>query len=218
MKKIVFCFLAVIFVTPVLAAQNGGNSAKANDTQQLTVSPTGNRVQNQVQTQNQGTESQLQVNTQENLNSGSGEGLNTRSQNAIEHMSDVAKQVQALLQIRTSGGIGDQVRTIAREQNEAQDQIQENLNNVEQKNGTLKKLFGPDYKSIKKLYQLIEKNNLRIQQLEELLNKVQNYADTTQIQKTIQSIMDENTALQERIQEEDQVGSMLGWLVRLFNQ
>jgi len=216
MKKILLSLLLFILVTPVIAVQNSGTGTQTG-TPSKKVSPTGNQVQNQVQTQNQGAESQLQVNTQENLGTGSGEGLETRSQNAIRNMSEVAKQVQEMLQIRTTGGIGDQVRTIAREQNQAQEQIENSMNKMENKNVVLKKLFGPDYKSIKNLNQLIEENNLRIQQLEELLNQVQNYADTTQIQETIQSILSQNTALQERIQEEERIGSIFGWLVKFFN-
>ncbi len=219
-----------ILVAPVMAAQNNGVGLQTGSGSQQTVvsptkavvpsktiSPTGNRVQNQVQTQNQGEDSQIQVGTQENLGSEVGNSMDSRSETAIKHMSEVAKQVQGILQLKISGGIGDQVRIVAREQTQAQDKIQENMTKMESKNPLLKKLFGPDYNSIKALNQLIEENNTRIQQLEELLIQVQNYSDKTQIQETIQSIINQNTALQERIQAETQIGSLFGWFVRFFN-
>ncbi len=231
MKKSLLILLALFLVAPVVAAQNSGTSAQSvTGLQQgmratpkpvvtVSVSPSvGNKVQNAVQTQNQGEESQLQVMTEEKLGTGAGSSMGKRSDQAIQHMSEVAKQVQGMLEIRTIGGIGDQVREVARMQNQAQEKIAEHVMKMETKNQLLKKLFGPDYQSITSLHQLISENTVRIAQLQSLLTQVQNYADRTQIEATIQSIVSQNTALNNLIQEEAQTRSMFGWLLRLFNQ
>lgn len=234
MKKIVpivSVFTLLLVAMPVFAANNGAGAQGTAGTQQgttkqvqqqLQVSPssTGNQVQNQnqVKTQNQGEDSQIQTNTQEqeNLGDGQGEGLQNRNQNAIQNMSEVAKQVQQLLQIRTTGGIGEQVRQIAQEQNQAQTQIQEQLNKLESKGKLARFLTGTDYGAVKNLKQQLEQNQLRIEQLTQLQNQLSNQGDITMVQETIQALIQENTSLQERITAEEQVGSVFGWLVRLF--
>ncbi len=235
MKKLIYIFpvfLAFGLVLPVFAAKN--NEAVAQGTgsaqrgtvtqtqQQLRVSPspTGNQIQNQnqVTTQNQGEDSQLQVNTQEqeSLGEEQGTGSQNRNQNAIENMSEVAKQVQQLLQVRTTGGIGEQVRLIAQAQNQAQTQIREQLSKLESKGKLARFLTGTDDGAVKNLKAQLVQNQLRIKQLGQLQNQLSNQGDITMVQETIQALIQENTSLQERITAEEQTKSMFGWLFRLF--
>jgi len=235
MKKLLFIlpvFVAFALVMLVFAvknneagAQNGQQVQQQTQTQtqqQLNVSPspTGNQVQNrnQVQTQSQGEDSQLQTNTQEqeSLGDEQGEGLQIRNQNALENMSKIAQQVQQLLHIRTTGSIGKQVRQIVQEQNQAQKQIQEQLNKLESKGKLAKFLTGTNYGAVKNLKQQLEQNQLRIEKLTQLQNQLSNQRDITIVQKTIQALIQENIALQERITAEEQTRSMFGWLFRLF--
>ncbi len=235
MKKLIYIFpvfLAFGLVLPVFAAKN--NEAVAQGTgsahrgtvtqtqQQLRVSPspTRNQIQNQnqVTTQNQGEDSQLQVNTQEqeSLGEEQGTGSQNRNQNAIENMSEVAKQVQQLLQVRTTGGIGEQVRLIAQAQNQAQTQIREQLSKLESKGKLARFLTGTDDGAVKNLKAQLVQNQLRIKQLGQLQNQLSNQGDITMVQETIQALIQENTSLQERITAEEQTKSMFGWLFRLF--
>ena len=180
--------------------------------QQVQPSVTENQVQNQnqVKTQNQGEEQQIQTQTQEQESLGEEQGVGS------QNMGVVAKQVQQLLQIRTTGGIGEQVRQVAQEQNQAQTQIREQLNKLESRGGILKSLLGPDYSAIKNLKLQLEQNQLRIQQLEQLQNQLSNQGDMTTIQETIQALIQENTSLQDRIAVEEQTKGLFGWLVKLF--
>ncbi|MFH0863807.1 MAG: hypothetical protein V1858_01810 [Candidatus Gottesmanbacteria bacterium] len=235
MKKIllIILVLALLSITlPVSAAKNeassqgaeGGQQGTVIQIQQLQISPSsaGNQVQNQnqINTQNKGEDSQLQVNTQEqeNLGDGQGEGLQIRSQTAAQNMSEVAKQVQQLLQAKTTGGIGEQVKQVAQEQNQAQAQIQKQLNKLDSK-GKLARLFtGTDYTAVKNLKTQLEQNQLRVRQLEQLQTELFNQGEITMVQETIQALIQENTFLQEIITAEEQVKSLLGWLFRLFNR
>jgi len=232
MKKLLYIlpiFIAFALVVPAFAANNGAGAQTSQQVQQQTQvqqqlqtspSPTGNQVQNQnqVQTKNQGEDSQIQVNTQEqeSLGDGQGEGLQTRNQSAVQNMSEVSKQVQQILQIRTTGGIGEQVRQIAQEQNQAQEQIQEQLNKLESKGKLARFLTGTDYGAVKNLKQQLEQNQLRIEELTKLQNQLSNQSDITMVQETIQALIQENTFLQERITTEEQTRSLLGWLFRFF--
>lgn len=200
MKKLIlklvvtFCLM---FTPSFVSAQGTQKQGRVQDPathESGTPAPQDNQVtnQNQVQTQNQGEETQLQVATQH-----------------MEQLMDMEGVTEA---------VGNQVRTIAQEQVQAQTQIQNQLNKLKSKSGLMKKLFGPDYGAIKNLKQQMEQNRLRIQQLTQLQNQVANQADETQLQEAIQALVEQNTALKEQIQAEEQIKSLFGWLVRLFNK
>jgi len=233
MKKLILVppvFLVFGLVIPAFAAKNneaGAQNANTGTGQQVqqqvktSPSPTGNQVQNQnqVKTQNQGEDSQLQVETQEQENpeDGSESDSQNRNQNVVQNMSEVATQVQQLLQLRTTGGIGEQVRTIAQAQNQAQTQIQEQINKLDSKSKLAKLLTGTDYGAVKNLKTQLEQNQLRIQQLTQLQNQLTNQADKTAVQETIQALIQENTSLQDRISVEEQTRGLFGWLFKLFS-
>lgn len=173
--------------------------------------------QNQVKTQNAGEDPQLQVNTQEQESQGMPKGESPRSESAKENMSVVAQKVEELLTTKTTeGGIGEQVKQIAQEQKQAQDQIQTELGKVDSRGGLLKSLIGPNYQALKNMQKQMEQNQLRIQQLEQLENQLTNLGEITLVQETIQVLTEQNTALQDRIVLEEQTGSLLGWLFKLF--
>src|SRR4030065_498232 len=126
MKKyiLLFTLISAFAVFPKLIYSQGVQQ-RIN----ISPSPTGNEIQNQIQ--NQGEEQQIQTQEQENQENATGEGSQNRNQNAVQNMSEVAKYVQQLQQIRTTGGIGDQVRQVAREQ------IQATIQALMQENTTL---------------------------------------------------------------------------------
>ncbi|KKQ43150.1 MAG: hypothetical protein US62_C0053G0001 [Candidatus Woesebacteria bacterium GW2011_GWA1_37_8] len=194
MKKTLSIFMligALVVFPSLISAQGVQQQNKVQDsTTQISVSPTGNQVQNQVQTQNQGEGIQLMVATQQMQRLMDMEGLNEE--------------------------VGNKVRTLAQEQVQAQTQIQTQLNKLETKSNFMKKLFGPDFGAIKNLNQQMEQNKLRIQQLQQLQNQVSNQADKTQLQEAIQTLLNQNTSLQEQIRAEEKVGSLFGWFVKLF--
>lgn len=141
-----------------------------------------------------------------------------RSETAREHMSVVAETVEELLTIREDqGGIGQQVSVVARAQKQSQQEIEDRLDQMEARRGWTKKLIGPNYNAIRSLKLQMEQNQLRIQQLEELKLEVNNEADATQIEAAIMVLTDQNTVLSEQVVAEEEVGSLLGWLFRLFS-
>jgi hypothetical protein len=178
-------------------------------------------VQNQVKTQSQGEDSQLMIETKEEENVGTNTGKvkkeSPRSEVAQEKMSNVATQVEALLANRTmKGGIGEQVREIATAQKQAQEQVEDQLGQVENRKGLLKSLIGPDYKALKNMENQVAENQLRIEQLTELKTQLTNQSDITMVDSAIQALIEQNTELQETVTDESQSKSMFGWLFKLF--
>lgn len=143
---------------------------------------------------------------------------NSRSQNAIQHMSVVAQSVKTLLETRISGGIGEQIREIAQQQNQSQEQIKQNLDDVESRPGWFKKLFGADKKTIRNLNEHIEKNQLRLEQLAEIQTQLSNQSDQQTVQLAVETLTGQNTALQQVLEEEEQIKGIFSWLTSLFGR
>lgn len=241
MKKllsIASIFALLLVAVPVFAANNGSGAqgtgsqqGTTNQTQQrsqTSLVPTDNMIQNQnqVKTQNEGEDSQIKTNTQEQESQGDGQetpsqgmpkGTSPRSATAQEHMSNVASKVEELLTTKTmQKGIGQQVKVIAQEQKTAQEKAQIELKKIDNRKGLLKSIIGPDFTALKNMQKVMEQNQLRIQQLTQLQNKLTNQDDITQVQEMIKTLTDQNTALQEKINLEEQSGSLLGWLLKIF--
>lgn len=207
MKKILMLMVLFLVIAVPVAAANStsgqGSGTQTQTQQQLMVSPspTGSAVrnQNQVATQNQGEDQQLMVATKEQ-----------------ESMSTVSAQVLDLMQIKTTGEIGNQIRKIAEDQDSAQEEIQGNLDAIKSR-GTLAKFFiGTDYKALKELTQQMEQNRLRIEELEQLKTNLYNQSDVTRVEQMVQALTDVNTSLQDRVNLEDNTISLFGWLIKLF--
>ncbi len=198
MKKLITPILVLTmlaFSFNLVSAQGTQMQNKVQDpaTHEVTSTPQGNKVENQNETQiqNQGEEQQLMVATQ---------------------------QMQQLTNMEGLGEeISQKVRNIAQEQQQAQVQIQTQIEKLESKSGLIKRLFGPDYEAIKNLKQLTDENQQRIQELQKSAIQVQNEEEVTQLQEAISALVQQNEVLQDKIQAEEGVASIFGWLISLFN-
>jgi len=188
------------------------NTVTASPTRKPVVSPTGNQIKNanEVQTQNQGEDSQLSVKTQES------EQLNQAVDDSLTKVSD---QVKELIEtVGAKGGIGQEVKEIAQSQTKLQDEIVLDVTKLNSR-GTVSKFFiGSDKKLIQSMEQKMEQNRLMIQQLEELKLQTKNTSDLQQLQETIDLMTYQNTSLQNKIDKESKSNGMFGWLVNLFNK
>lgn len=239
-KLLVFVgIIAILFSSSaVYSSKNEGTGSQEADqnnevveTQEqqkilVSPSPTGSMVQNEneIKTQNQGEDSQLKVENQEEEKLGENEDSldkskdeSPRSDTAKANMSDVAKKVEELLTTEsTQGGIGEQVKQVAQEQKEAQEGIKTELGKIDDRSKLLKSLIGPNYQALKNMQKQMEQNQSRIKELEQLMSKLTNQSEITMVQETIKALTDQNVSLQDRITLEEQSRSLLGWLFKLF--
>lgn len=145
--------------------------------------------------------------------------MNQRSEEAIQHMSQVATQVQMLLENKgLKGGIGDQVRVIAQEQVKVQSEIKNQLEKVDSRSDLVKSLIGPDFKAMTSIQELIASNSARLAELEQLKTELTSDTDIQSVEETIAALTDQNTALQDRLNLENSSRSLFGWLFRLFSK
>jgi hypothetical protein len=190
-------------------------------------SATGTANKNQVQPQvtNQGDDTQIQAQNQEQQNDEEGdqaddEGQNSNGQiNAQEHRSAVANFVQNLLQVADrEGGIGQQVRVIAQDQNQSSETTVQAMEQVQSRGRVMTFFFGPDYKNLGTLRSEMVQTRNRLAQLNRLVDSAQSESDKTELQNQIQTLEQEQTKIEDLISSKEDQFSLFGWLVKLFNK
>src|SRR3989344_3474556 len=106
-----------------------------------------------------------------------------RAQMRAENQSDVAAQVQALLQIADRiGGIGADVRLIAREHASSSAQIEESEDAVDSRPGWLTFLFGTDYGNLGKLRSEIVTTENHVKRLRDARDRTTDVTAKAEIQ------------------------------------
>jgi hypothetical protein len=139
---------------------------------------------------------------------------------AEEHRNAVANFVQGLLNVadREEGGIGQQVRVIAQQQNDSKNTTTQAIEKVEKRNKIKTFLFGSDYKNLGALRNEIVKTRNRLEQLNRLMENVTSEGDRTELQNQIQALEQEQTKIDNFIKAQDGKFNLFGWLLKLFNK
>ncbi|MDD3170303.1 MAG: hypothetical protein WC410_03575 [Candidatus Paceibacterota bacterium] len=191
---------------------------------------TGNQNQQQTQTSNQGEDNQIQTQNNEQTQNGNGAGQQTQNQNqeqsqeqkkvnAEEHRSTVANFVQSLLQVADrEGGIGEQVRTIAQQQNQSAEITVQAMEKVQTRNRIKTFFLGSDYKNLGTLRSEAVQTTNRLEQLNTLMESAQNESDKIELQTQIQTLEQEQAKIESFIKAEDGKFSLFGWFMKLFTE
>ncbi len=139
---------------------------------------------------------------------------------AQKHRSEAAEFVLNLLHVaeREPGGIGEQVRTIAREQNEATEKIAEALDKVEKRNKIKTFFAGSDYKNLGQLRSAMVHVRNRIERLNRLMERIEGESDKNEIKNQIHALEQERTRIENFIKTNEDKFSLFGWFVKLFNK
>ncbi|MBU1102166.1 hypothetical protein KJ853_00725 [Patescibacteria group bacterium] len=173
-----------------------------------------NQGQEQEQEKNQGEET---ASTNQNQNQNQQTEENQGQVNAQSHRSAVANFVQELLQVADrEGGIGEQVREIARQQNQAQEQVVQAIEKVEKRSKIKTFLIGNDYKNLGALRSEMVQVRNRIEQTTRLMEKAAGEESKAMLQEQIQNLEQEQTRIENFIKTNENKFSLFGWLVKLF--
>lgn len=147
---------------------------------------------------------------------GKGESNNGRI-NSAAHRSAIANFVQSLLAVADrEGGIGQQVRLIAQQQNESKELTAEAIDTVEKRSKIKTFLLGTDYKNIGALRSEMVKTRNHIEQLTRLGDQAEIDQDKTELQAQIQNLEQEQTKINSFISENENKFSLFGWAAKLF--
>ena len=139
--------------------------------------------------------------------------------NAEQHRSTVANFVQNLLQVADrEGGIGQQVRVIAQQQNQSASTTIQAMEKIQTRNKVKTFLIGTNYKNLGALRSEMVQTRNRFEQLSKLMENVQNEGDKTELQNQIQTLEQEQTRIESFIKAQEGRFSLFGWFVKLFNK
>lgn len=213
MKKLSLGIFLIALFTLVTTPGLAQTQDRARIQIESTDTPTGTTVrnQNQVRTENQGEDTELNVATQEQ------EATSRGSLRSAERKSEVAKAVEQLLSVADrSGGIGKEIREIARTHNEGQAKAENRLITSQAQPGWRRLLLGPDFDALKEVRQEAAQMQTRIRKLEQLQNKLVNQAAIQQVQEAIQTLERERAALLQEVTTEESQFSLFGWLKKLL--
>ncbi|MEO7596971.1 MAG: hypothetical protein ABIS26_01025, partial [Candidatus Paceibacterota bacterium] len=154
-------------------------------------------------------EEQDDVNESENKNS---------QVNGASHRSAVATFVQNLLDVadREKGGIGEQVKAIAQQQNDSKDNVANEIDKIKKRSGFKTFLFGTDYKNIGQLRSAMVTTGNQIDQLKKLLDKTTDPTNKTTLQSEIDALTLEQQKINDFVKTNESKFSLLGWFVKLF--
>ncbi len=139
---------------------------------------------------------------------------------AEAHRSTVASFVKNLLEVadRNKTGIGEQVRVVAIEENEAKDKVAEAVKTVDSRNWLKTFLVGADYKNIGMIRSEMVKTQSRIDQLSRLLKTMSTSTGSVTTSEQINLLTQEQTKLENFLKTNESKFSLFGWFAKLFNR
>lgn len=224
--------LTFLFVGGIYA--NAGMQNQQQNQQQDQVNLQDDDIQNQQQNQQQinpnngsntgvQNQQQNQVNSQDNGIQNQGEDQqiqnNEKNGNMTQRRSQVANAVQEMLQVaERSGGIGEQIRTIAQNQNQNQEKIEDSLTKVQNRNTLARFVVGPNYGEINNAQKILEQNRQHIEQLNQIKNQIANQVDQQQLLEQIQLLEQSNLEVEGSLEDAQKGFSLLGWLFKVFSK
>lgn len=136
---------------------------------------------------------------------------------AQAHRSVVANFVQSLLAVADrEGGIGQQVKVIAQQQNDTKDKVAEEITAVESRSKIKTFFFGSDYKNLGDLRSQMARTGNQIDQLKRLADKADNDQNKAELQTQIQTLEQEQANIDGFITQNENKFSLFGWAVKLF--
>jgi len=139
---------------------------------------------------------------------------------AEEHRSEVATFVLNLLQTadKNENDIGEQVRNVAREQDDSETTTTEAIKKIESRSAIKTFLVGTDYKNIGVLRSQIVKTQARIDQLARLFDRVGTSTVSASATEQLQLLKQTENKLLNFISSNENKFSLFGWLAKLFNR
>lgn len=138
---------------------------------------------------------------------------------ADNHRSTVATFVQSLLAVADrEGGIGQQVREIAQQQNDTKDRAADLISAVEGRSKIKTFFIGTSYKNTGELRSQMVQTKNQIDQLKKLADKAENDQDKAELQAQIRTLEQEQSNIDAFIAENENKFSLFGWAVKLFRK
>jgi hypothetical protein len=141
------------------------------------------------------------------------------STNAESHRSLVSNFVQSLHEVSDrEGGIGEQVRVVARSQNDSATTTLKAMEKVESRGSFRKFFFGEDYKNLGVIRSELATTTVNITNLKALYSNAITAEDKAVIIAQIASLEDEQIRLEAYVKDHEDTFSIFGWFSKFFSK
>ncbi|MFA5022503.1 MAG: hypothetical protein WC508_05500 [Patescibacteria group bacterium] len=138
---------------------------------------------------------------------------------SAEHRSKVAEIVQQLTAVvGQDKNIGQEIRQIAQEQNTTTERMVTKIEKIETRGKLKTFLIGTDYKNIGALRSELVTTANHIDRLEKALERTDSEEIKTELNAQITALKEAQIKVESFIKTNENKFSLLGWLVKLFNQ
>lgn len=158
-------------------------------------------------------------NSDDNDSSAGSDSDGDRDENTsgVEHRSVVATFVHSLLTVADrEGGIGAQVRAIAKAQNDSGTTTVSAMTQIDSRSGLKTFFFGSDYKNLGKIRAEIATTTKTLEQLKALLSSTTNVSDRAELSAQINALQAEQVRVQAYVKAHEDVFSLFGWFNKMF--
>ena len=228
MKKItLFAFLLLFGVVINVQAENlvspsSKSGQKVDTTTGIDNQNNGSvQIEEQNKVMNQGENTQIQTQEQNTIQEQKKEVLGNGEDKKIglseQKRSQVANAIKVMLEVaERNGGIGQEVKIIAQEQNQNKIRLEESFNKIEERSGFVKFLIGPDYKEIDGARKILKQNDEKIQKLNQIRTQLSNQGDQQQLAEQIKVLEQANLEIEDSLTNIANSFSLFGWLSKLM--
>lgn len=202
---------ALGMIAPVALAQTVSVNANANVNAGVNVGTSGSRA-SATGTAN------MNANATSSTRGSTGGSSATGTAMRLENRSGVAAQVQALLSLADrAGGIGPEVRVIAREYASTSARIGEAKDKVESRPGWMTVLIGADYRNLGALRSELSTTESQIKRLETAMDRSTDVTVKADLQVQINVLKAQASTTAEFVEENESSFSVFGWFVKIFS-
>lgn len=140
-------------------------------------------------------------------------------ENAIQRRSQVSSAVQEMLKVaERSGGIGEQVRAMAQNQEKNQEKLEASLERIQNRNKLVRFIFGPDNQNIKNARKLLQDNKNELTRLENIRSQFIDVVDQEKVQEQIEKIKEASNQIERDLDKSEKVFSLFGWVKNIFSK
>lgn len=138
---------------------------------------------------------------------------------AEEHRSKVSEIVHKLLEVADSeDDIGDDLREVSHEQASSSEEAAKAIDGLERESGVKKFFFGPDYRNLGDLRSALVTTQNSIDRLSAARERAVSSTTQAELDAQIQALKDVSSTTQAYVEAHENVFSLLGWFVRLFQK
>ena len=133
--------------------------------------------------------------------------------------SQTANAVQAMLRVaERNGGVGEQIRTVAQNQEKNQNQMEDQMDEVKTRGKLKKFFFGPDYKNLNSVEEKLANHDEKLNELKALALELTDEGDITILEDQIEVMEQIGDELTAEVLAETKGFSLFGWLNKMFSK